>query len=261
MILQKKPATNSFSEGSFLNALYFEPLDPSLEPPIPYVTPYASPEKILELPAPSIAVPTNPYPLPRTNLDLPAPSIAVPTNPYPLLGMNLDLPAPSIPTESSYPYPSAGKLPVPSIAVPINISPVVPATSQQIPEPPKASEEESPPSDSRGQKRKGDEAVGKLPKKRCQKGVENAVTESVTRGEGTGISGEMKERAGKPTLSGRVPLMPTHLAEGGYQVEKKGVRGRKVPPAKKPRSKGHTAKPASKGVVKIPGKKKGNLKQ
>ena len=69
---------------------------------------------------------------------------------------------------------------------------------------------------------------------------------------------EVKDRAGRPTLSGRVPLMPTHLVEGGYQGEKEGVRARKVETAKKPRSKGYTAsgKPASKGTAKISKKKK-----
>ena len=47
-------------------------------------------------------------------------------------------------------------------------------------------------------------------------------------GEGKANSGEVKERAGKATLSGRVPLMPAHLADAGYQGEKKGVRARKV---------------------------------
>jgi hypothetical protein len=56
-------------------------------------------------------------------------------------------------------------------------------------------------------------------------------------GEGMGKSCEVKERAGKPTMSGRVPLMPTHLAEAGYQAEKKGVRGTGT--AKKPKSKGY----------------------
>ena len=50
-------------------------------------------------------------------------------------------------------------------------------------------------------------------------------------GEGKANSGEVKERAGRPTLSGRVPLMPTHLADAGYQGEKKG-----------PSSEGHTFK-------------------
>ena len=77
-------------------------------------------------------------------------------------------------------------------------------------------------------------------------------------GEGTAQSSEVKERAGKPTLSGRVPLMPTHLAEAGYQGEKKGVRGTggKVQPTMKPKSKGYAKKPASKGAAKIPGRKK-----
>ena len=57
-----------------------------------------------------------------------------------------------------------------------------------------------------------------------------------------------------PTFSGCVPLMPTHLAEGGYQAEKKGIRGtgRKVQTTRKLKSKGHTTKSVSKGAVKIP---------
>jgi hypothetical protein len=117
---------------------------------------------------------------------------------------------------------------------------------------------------SRGRKRKGDEAVAKPPKKLCSKGMENTVmpevpSESVTGkelGEGTGKSDEVNERAGKPTFSGRVPLLPTHLAQGGYQGQKKGVRVRNANATKKPKSKGKSNKPASKGVAKIPAKQK-----
>jgi hypothetical protein len=131
-----------------------------------------------------------------------------------------------------------------------------------VPEPGNASDEGSIQiSESRGQKRKGDEAVAMLSKKRCSKDTESLNVETgMSVSEETAMSGDMKERAGKPTLSGRVPLMPAHLAEGGYQGEKKGVRGRKQP-TKKPKSKGYTAKPSSKGATKIPGKKKGNSKQ
>ena len=78
-------------------------------------------------------------------------------------------------------------------------------------------------------------------------------------GEGTAKSNESNERAGKLTLSGRVPLMPTRLAEAGYQGEKKGFRARKVQPStKKPKSKkkGNGTKPVSKGAAKMPAKKK-----
>jgi hypothetical protein len=116
-------------------------------------------------------------------------------------------------------------------------------------------------SGTRGRKRKGDELVAKQAKKTC---TENTFTpegpsERIAGkdvGEGTAKGGEIKERAGKPTLSGRVPLMPAHLAEGGYQGEKKAVRARKVQPTKKPRSKGYSAKPASKGAAKITKKNK-----
>lgn len=66
---------------------------------------------------------------------------------------------------------------------------------------------------------------------------------------GTAKKNEMNERAGKPTLSGRIPLMPTHLAEVGYQ----GVRAK---PAKKRKSKGSGTKPVSKGAGKMPARKK-----
>ena len=59
----------------------------------------------------------------------------------------------------------------------------------------------------------------------------------------------VNERAGKPTLSGRVPLMPTHLAEAGYQAEKKGVCA-KNGLTKKPKLKGKATKPVSKGAAK-----------
>jgi hypothetical protein len=104
-----------------------------------------------------------------------------------------------------------------------------------VPEPEKPSDEQANIiSESRGRKRKGDEAdepVGMPPKRRCsnsenlivETGVETAdePSDSLTGSEERGISGELKERAGKPTLSGRVPLMPAHLAEGGYQGGKK----------------------------------------
>jgi hypothetical protein len=80
--------------------------------------------------------------------------------------------------------------------------------------------------------------------------------ESVSGGDGTVKTNDAKERAGKPTLSGRVPLMPTHLAEGGYQGEKKGVRARKVQLTKKPKSKGNATKPVSKGAARMPAAKK-----
>jgi hypothetical protein len=82
-------------------------------------------------------------------------------------------------------------------------------------------------SGSRGHKRKGDEPVAKPPKKKCAENtfVLEGSSESVTVkeiGEGTAKSGEIQERARKPTLSGRVPLMPAHLAEAGYEGEKRG---------------------------------------
>jgi hypothetical protein len=118
------------------------------------------------------------------------------------------------------------------------------------------SDEGSSTSGSQGHKRKGNEPVVK-PAKKAR--TENCFTAEGTSdgvlaegvGEGMAKSGEVKERGGKPTLSGRVPLLPTHLAEAGYQGEKKGVRARKVKATKKPRSKGYTSKPASKGSAKI----------
>jgi hypothetical protein len=114
----------------------------------------------------------------------------------------------------------------------------------------------------RGEKRKGDKPIDKPAKK--TKGTENAnMSEEPSENtagkeveEGTAGSGEGKERSGKATLSGRIPLMPTHLAEAGYQGQKKGVRPRKVEPTKKPRSKGSSAKRASKGAGKKPPSKK-----
>lgn len=69
---------------------------------------------------------------------------------------------------------------------------------------------------SRGEKRKGDVPVAKPAKKK--KETENAnMGEEPNQNiagkeveEGTARSGEGKERARKPTLSGRIPLMPTH---------------------------------------------------
>ena len=76
---------------------------------------------------------------------------------------------------------------------------------------------------SQGQKRKEEEFLAKPVKKNRLKDTENA---------------DMMERAGKPTISGHVLLMPTHLAEAGYQVEKKEVHGmgRKGQPTKKKKS-------------------------
>ena len=104
-----------------------------------------------------------------------------------------------------------------------------------------------------GKKRKGEEIVGRAPKKSCLKDTENAaMTEGFDensgvgkeQGEGTSKSPEAKERAGKATFSGQVPLMPSRLAEAGYQGEKKGVRGRgkKAEDPKKQKSKGRTSK-------------------
>ena len=119
---------------------------------------------------------------------------------------------------------------------------------------------------SQGRKRKleGEDPIARAAKKQFSMDTENADMAEVENttgkevGEGSAKRSEVKERGGKPTFSGRVPLMPTHLAEGGYQAEKKGVRGtgRKVQTTRKPKSKGHTTKPVSKGAVKIPGKKK-----
>ena len=113
------------------------------------------------------------------------------------------------------------------------------------------------PNTSRGQKRKGDEAIGEPAKKVCL-GMENEdMPTGKELGEGTAKNDESNEQAGKPTLSGRVPLMPTRLAEAGYQGEKKGFRARKVQPStKKPKSKGNGTKPVSKGAAKMPAKKK-----
>ena len=238
---------NAFPEGSFLHALY-EPLDPSLEPSLPY--PAAPLDASLE--------PSLPYP--GTDLHMSGHSVTVPTNPFSPKGKNLEIPV-----------HSSGELLVSNQPLPHADFPVT--NNLSIPEPaPSADEQAINNFESRGKKRKGDEneaaeAVAMVQKRRCSKDSENMNVETVNDqrdslpgSEETAISGEMKERAGKPTLSGRVPLMPAHLAEGGYQGEKKGVRGRK-PPTKKPRSKGYTGKPLSKGVAKIPGKKKGISRQ
>jgi hypothetical protein len=134
-------------------------------------------------------------------------------------------------------------------------------TSQQVLTPsttvqdtPKRSDEDNM---AQGEKGKADNPLAKPAKK--TKATENThMTEEPrenTAGkevdEGSAGSGEGKERVGKPTLSGRIPLMPTHLAEAGYQGEKKGVRPRKVEATKKPRSKGSGAKGGPKGKNKI----------
>jgi hypothetical protein len=49
--------------------------------------------------------------------------------------------------------------------------------------------------------------------------------------------------------------MPAHLAEAGYEGEKKGVRGRKAQSARQPRPKSYPAKPPSKGTTKKKTKK------
>ena len=234
--------TRGFPDGSFLKELY-KPLDPSLDPSIPFT----SPEANLEIPGHSVTTPTNPYTFQGTNVDPCIPfissgaippagnSLSIPNNTYCFQGTNLEIKAASAEVNSNFPARSD-------------------EGSDQIFE-------------SRGEKRKGEEAAAILPKRRCLKGTENRNVETVkdpsdslAGSDESGISGELKERAGKPTLSGRVPLMPAHLAEGGYRGEKKGVRGRK-PPTKKLKSKGFSAKPSSKGVGKTPGKKKGASKQ
>ena len=118
-----------------------------------------------------------------------------------------------------------------------------------------------------GKKRKGEEIVGRAPKRAGLKETENVAMNEVLvensrvgkeQGEGTSKSSEANERAGKATLSGRVPLMPTRLAEAGYQAEKKGIqgRGKKGQESKNQGSKGRTSKPASRGAAKVPGRKK-----
>ena len=118
-----------------------------------------------------------------------------------------------------------------------------------------------------GKKRKGEELVGRAPKRARLKESENAaMTEGLVeisrlvkeQGEGMSKGTDAKERAGKATLSGRVPLMPTRLAEAGYQAEKKGIRGRgkKGQDSKNKGSKGRASKPASRGAAKVPGRKK-----
>lgn len=144
-----------------------------------------------------------------------------------------------------------------------------PTANTTVQESAKVSDEGS--NTSQGRKRKGDELdelVAKPAKKACSRGTENEDMPGESAAgkqldEGTEKSDEVNERAGKPTLSGRIPLMPTHLAEAGYQGEKKGVRPRKVQPTKKPKSKGNATKPASKATkpaskatAKTPAKKK-----
>jgi hypothetical protein len=100
-----------------------------------------------------------------------------------------------------------------------------PTPTTRVQEPATVSEERSNiKSVSRGRKRKGEDILARPSKKRNSKDTENAdmadePSENITgkeHGEGTTKSCEVRERAGKPTLSGRVPLMPTHLAEAGY---------------------------------------------
>ena len=82
---------------------------------------------------------------------------------------------------------------------------------------------------SQGKKRKGDKPVAKPAKKTkdtenvnmAEDPTENIAGKEVE--EGTPGSSEGKEWVGKLTLSGCVPLMPTHLAEAGYKAVKKGV--------------------------------------
>ena len=246
----------------------------------------------MEIPGHSITVQMNPYGSQNANLAHTVP-LAVPNNPYPIQGTNLEFNSQAAGVTSN-PYYSQANVPAQSDTVSFfqpYIPPVTNAFSQHapselrapapdsggfplfpphisLPDPGNASDEGTKLnkiSDSGGQKRKGDEAGAILTKRRCLKGTENLNVEMAndpkeSGGEETGISGETKERAGKPTMSGRVPLMPAHLAEGGYQGEKKGVRGRKQP-ANKPKSRGYTRKPSSKGATKIPVKKNGNSKQ
>lgn len=209
--------TKSFPEGSFLRALY-EPLDPSLEP-------------------------SNDF------------AIAPIVNDQPILGIG---------SHSAHPYELPNILPESNIFSQ-QLSSGFSASSNTITqEPEKVTDERSNlKSVTQGRKRKGEETIGRPAKKGCLKNTENAATHEGTcentvgkdHGEGSMKSSEANDRAGRPTLSGRVPLMPTHLAEAGYQGEKRGVRGpgRKVH-TKKPRSK--APKPTSKGAAKIPGKKK-----
>lgn len=208
----------SFPDGSFLGALY-EPLDPSL---IPSTTqshalpvPLHGLQDILGTTSPYVGAITHPE------------GVALVKQPLEPCGQSL---------------PGTFQLTQ-------NSSPNMTAQDHA-----RVSDEGSSTSGSQGHKRKGNEPVAKPAKKARTENTAEGTSDGIMAkgvGEGMAKSGEVKERGGKPTLSGRVPLLPTHLAEAGYQGEKKGVRARKVKATKKPRSKGYTTKPASKGSAKI----------
>ena len=255
--------TRVFSDGSFLGALYnSEPLDPSLVPSNTYAVQPVNNllEPILGFPPQTVGTPfiqlederisqtgpLEPHPAPS---DSPASLSLSPSTTVQDPGQSSHSVGPPI---AQTPFaktvtlePQRGLLEPPSGPIPFS-----PDTALQDLDTNKKSK-------SRGRKRKGDELIARPAKKTSSMGQENidiieGPSKSITGkgsqvGEGKANSGEVKERAGRPTLSGRVPLMPTHLADAGYQGEKKGVRARKVTLSKKPRSKGYTAKPASKG--------------
>ena len=170
------------------------------------------------------------------------------------------------------PLPSAGLLSGSSGFHPtLNTGNITPDTGMIHQEPESVLEELSNlESVSRSRKRKGEESFTRASKKKKSMDRENVDTEHVDMGEGSGekITGKGcgegtmkncggKEQSGKPTLSGRVPLLPTRLAEAGYQGEKKGVRatGRTTQTMNKRKPKGNAKKPASKGAAKMPPKK------
>lgn len=210
------PDTKGFPEGGLLCALY-EPLDPSLIPSSSNVSAYYD-QPLLAIPSHS-----NGLPIPSYSDGLP---IASHSN--------------GLPVGGAIAHPEHNML-----SQPVPLEPHAPnLESPKMPESAKVSEEGSG-IILWGQKRKGDDPVAKPEKK--TKGAENVkvvkeLHQNVTgKEDGTAKGGEVKERAGKPTLSGHVPLMPTHLAEAGYQGEKKGKRG---------------WKPGPKGAAKIATKKK-----
>jgi hypothetical protein len=282
--------TDAYSKGGFLQSLY-EPLDPSLEPGNSYTSADTNLDSDFHAHSAAVVSASNPFNLQGLNFGMPAAqthsvvgpyrsppagtnmekqvlSVPIPSNPYTLQGNNLQILADSVADPYLSP-PTNLDISTHSVAVPIVQPFIQPPVSDlhltpHVTIPDGAKEDGAIKiTESRGHKRMGDdEAADKVHKRRRTNGVENVGIESretYPGSEGMGMSGEMNERAGKPTLSGRVPLMPTHLADAGYQGEKKGVRGKKGQHTKKPKSKGYTSKPSSKGAVKIPTKKKGKV--
>ena len=211
----------AFPGGGFLASLY-EPLDPSLVPSGTYALPHPffnNGQPMSGIPSPSIRAPTIQQ---EDN---------VPTAYAPFLTHSFTTGTAS---PSSQLEPCVSESLGPGTFPPI---------TNTVHEPAKVPDERPNTSQGQTRKRKGeDEVIAKPAKKVC------SPCGSVTGkelGEGTVKSDEVNERARKPTLSGHVPLMPTRLAKAGYQQ-----------PTKKPKSKGNSTKPVSRGAAKTPGRKK-----